>query len=259
MSEASTVKNKIAAATQLLLDARRTRKLLRELPPECRPGNSAEAYAIQDAVVAALGPIGGWKVGAGSDVAEPNCSPLPASLIFSGSHSFSSRLHPLRGIEGEIGVRLNRDLPPKAEPYSIPDVIAAVGSIHPTIEIVESRFVDREKVDSLSTLADAGSNGALVYGEGRTDNLAIDQASQLFDLYFDTKRIVELVGGNSAGNIWRLVAWLANHAASRCGGLRAGQVITTGSCTGVAYAKADTKVKVSSPGLGETELSFSSL
>ncbi|MEO6958934.1 MAG: 2-keto-4-pentenoate hydratase [Burkholderiaceae bacterium] len=259
MSEASTIKNKIASAAQLLLDARSTQKLLPELPPEYRPGSSAEAYAIQDAVAAALGPIGGWKVGAGSATAEPNCSPLPASLIFSGSGSFSSRLYTLRGIEGEIGVRMKRDLPPRAEPYSIPDVISAVGSVHPTIEVVESRFVDRGKVDPLSALADAGSNGALVYGKGRTDNLAIDQASQLFELYFDSKKMVELVGGNSAGNIWRLMAWLANHVAPRHGGLHAGQIITTGSCTGVTYAKADTKVKVSSPGLGEAELSFSVL
>ncbi|HEY9461302.1 MAG TPA: fumarylacetoacetate hydrolase family protein [Paralcaligenes sp.] len=259
MSEASTIKNKIASAAQLLLNARSTQKLLPELPSEYRPGNSAEAYAIQDAVVAQLGPIGGWKVGAGSATAEPNCSPLPGSLIFNGSGSFSSRVYTLRGIEGEIGVRMKRDLPPRAEPYSIPDVISAVGSVHPMIEVVESRFTDRGKVDPLSALADAASNGALVYGEGRTDNLAIDQASQLFELYFDSKKVVELVGGNSAGNIWRLMAWLANHVAARCGGLRAGQIVTTGSCTGVTYAKPGARVKVSSPGLGKAELSFSVL
>jgi hypothetical protein len=43
---------------------------------------------MQDATVAALGPIGGWKVGAKSPEAEPVCAPLPASgMLASGARS----------------------------------------------------------------------------------------------------------------------------------------------------------------------------
>ncbi|HEU5296843.1 MAG TPA: 2-oxopent-4-enoate hydratase, partial [Burkholderiaceae bacterium] len=40
------------------------------------PASRQEAYAIQDATVAGLGPMGGWKVGARARQ-EPTCAPLP--------------------------------------------------------------------------------------------------------------------------------------------------------------------------------------
>src|SRR3546814_16333108 len=99
---------------------------------------------------------------------------------------------------------------------------------------VESRYADRTQVDSLYGLADSLSHGALVYGAGRRDNLAIDQLAQTATLYFNSAKIAEAKGANPAGDVLRLLVWLANHVASRhAGGLRAGQTITTGSCTGM--------------------------
>jgi 2-keto-4-pentenoate hydratase len=244
----------IEGAAALLADARRNARALREFPPGLTPKTVHEAYAIQDAVIRAIGGIGGWKVGAKNPNAEPNCAPLPAPLVFASPKRFGPEELRLRGIEAEIAVRLGYDLPPRKEPYSTNDVAAAVESVHPAIEVVESRFADFRATDPLAVLADSNSNGALVYGEGRRDSIRIDQTRQPVRLSFDAAEVTNVVGGNTAGDIWRLLAWLANHCAARCGGLRKGEILTTGSCTGLLFAATGALVRAELEGLGSVEV-----
>lgn len=246
----------IDAAARHLFEARANNRQLSGLPAECIPQDAAEAYAIQDAVSAAFGPIGGWKVGAKGPDAQPSCAPLPFGLIYPAPCSLPPSASGQLGIEAEIAVRLKQDLPPRDTPYTRDDAIAAIGSIHPTIEIVAYRFADHGRQNPLTLLADALGNSALLYGPGRTERFDIDQTSQPVQLYFGTNKVADAVGGNPAGDIYRLLAWLANHAAQRCGGLRAGQIVTTGSCTGLLYADAGTEVKAVFPGLGEIAFSI---
>jgi 2-keto-4-pentenoate hydratase len=241
------------AATALLLDARQTRRLPGALPPEARPADAAAAYAIQDELVAALGGIGGWKVGAASPTAEPGCSPLPASGIVPSGHVFARHAFGLNGLEAELAFTLGRDLPPRTAPYAEADVLAALRSVHPVIEIVDSRFADMRAVDPLSALADFASHGALVVGPGRAAALHLDQTTQAVRLEAGDALLYEGVGGNAAGDVFRLLAWLANHAAARCGGLRAGQIVTTGSCSGLTFARPPARVRAMLAGLGRCE------
>lgn len=249
------IQSKIEAAVRLLLSARGDMKPLVALPLEYVPDDVAQAYAIQDAVSATLGAVGGWKVGAQGPMAEPTCAPLPAALIYVAPHAFSQLAGRPFAVEAEIALKLKHDLPLREHHYSAPEVIAAIGSVHPAIEIFESRYADFRQIDPLSKLADAQSNGALVYGVGRCDRLAIDQTIQSVELYFNGKKVVNVVGGNPAGDVLRLLVWLANHLATRCGGLRAGQIVTTGSCTGLLFVEPNTQVKALFPGLGKVELS----
>jgi 2-keto-4-pentenoate hydratase len=243
-------------AARLLLDARCPRRPLEALPEACRPHDAGSAYAIQDELVAALGGIGGWKVGASSPAAEPGCSPLPAPGIVPSGHVFPRDTFALNGLEAEIGFTLGRHLPPRAMPYTGDDVLAAIRSVHPVIEIVDSRYVDMRAVDALSALADFASHGALVVGPGRTDGLRVDQTRQAVRLEAGEVLLYDGVGGNAAGDVFRLLAWLANHAAARCGGLRAGQVVTTGSCSGLAFARAPARVRAMLAGIGACEVTL---
>lgn len=249
------MQSKIEAAARLLLSARSNMKQLVALPTEYVPNDVEQAYAIQDFVSAALGTVGGWKVGAQGPLTEPTCAPLPAALIYVAPHTFTQLAGRPFAVEAEIALKLKHDLPPREHPYSAPEVIAAIDAVHPVIEIVESRYVDFRQIDPLSKLADAQSNGALVYGIGCCDRLAIDQTTQSVELYFNGKTVVNVVGGNPAGDVLRLLVWLANHLATRCGGLRAGQIVTTGSCTGLLFVEPNTQVKATFPGLGKVELS----
>jgi 2-keto-4-pentenoate hydratase len=244
----------VEQAAALLLEARRSARQLRELPAVARPVTLRDAYDIQDAVVARMGSIGGWKVGAKSPLAEPTCAPIPGSLVLASPHRFASDSLRLRGIEAEIAFRIARDLPPRSMPYTAADVFVAIESVHPAIEVVESRFEDFRETDSLSVLADLQSHGALVYGLGRADAAGIDATRQDAKLYFDDVQVAHTVGGHPASDLGQLLAWLANHCAARCGGLRAGQLLTTGSCTGMLFARAGTRVVAELGGLGRAEV-----
>ncbi|MGL1834911.1 2-keto-4-pentenoate hydratase [Rhodocyclaceae bacterium SMB388] len=246
----------IDLAAGLLLEARTSGRLLDSLPTGCVPTDVSGAYAIQDAVAEGLGPVGGWKVGAKGPDLEPTCAPMPASLIRAAPCSIAPPLVGRSGIEAEIAVRFKLDLPRRDTPYTRDEVVAAIGSIHPAIEIVTYRFADAAAQPPLAVAADALGNGGFVWGAGRTDPILIDQTQQAVTLTIDGTQMVERVGGNVAGDIFRLLTWLANHVAERAGGLRAGQFVTTGTCTGLIYADAGSEVSAEFPGLGSVSVTI---
>src|SRR3954454_24159588 len=72
--------------------------------------NSAAAYAVQDAIVRALGGLGAWKVGAKGPAMQPACAPLPAAGLFDSGATLRGARWRVRGIELEVALRLGRDL-----------------------------------------------------------------------------------------------------------------------------------------------------
>src|SRR5712691_11194733 len=145
------------------LVAARTGKPIAALPEGLRPQSEADSYAIQEAVLRRLGErVGGWKVGF-SPEGGIFCAPIYASKVHASPASLPASGFHLIGIECEIGFRLNLALAARTQPYS-PDEVLAVASLHPTIEIVDSRYTDFRSLDRLQVLADNFSNGALVYG-----------------------------------------------------------------------------------------------
>ena len=243
-------------AAELLLAARSRRGVVPGFPDELRPRSIADAYAIQDGVVDAIGPIGGWKVGAKDAAAEPTCAPLCAAWIVASPATFERDRFARHGIEAELAFTFARDLPPSESAYGERDVAAAIATVHPVIEVVDSRFADMQAADPLSQLADSLSHGALVVGPGIAVPAAFDVARQPVELRFDDAHEFSGVNSNPAGNPLRLLAWLANHAAGRRGGLRRGDVVTTGSWSGRRVAGRRAHVQARFAGIGEASVDF---
>jgi 2-keto-4-pentenoate hydratase len=242
-------------AATLLIEARQSGKGLAELPADCRPRNAEEAYAIQDAVAHRLGTIQGWKTGAPGLDAEPAYAPI--FTVLAGPGRFPAKTQRVFGIEAEVAFRLARDLPSRAKPYSRDEVISEIASMHPAVELVDSRFADWQKVDALSKVADNQSNGALIYGPevANWQNLDLDLARPPITVTIDGSEAARTTG-NSGGDPLRLLTALANHCAGRTGGLRKGDMITTGSITGVAFASAGATVIADFGPLGAVRLEF---
>lgn len=217
-------------AARLLLSARRDpTQRLHSLPEAMRPKTAAQAYLVQRAIMAELGAIGGWKVGSPRPDGDVfTCAPLPISGITDSPATSNAAL---RGVEAEIALRLVRDLPAREEPYSEAEVMAAVGSLHPAIEVLDTRYVDPDAQDPLSALADSLSHGGLVVGLAVPGWEGVDLAAEQVRLLVNGAE-VKRGTGNPGGAIPRLLAWLANEGARWAGGLQAGQVVTTGSWTG---------------------------
>jgi len=246
----------VSTAAELLMAARRDGRRLTELPDDARPRTIHDAYAIQDAVAAMLGPIRGWKVGAKSPSAEPTCAPLPANLILRSPQRFACGRFAVNGVEAELAFTLSRDLLPRPQPYCAADVRGAVATVHTAIEVVDSRFLDIGAVDALSLLADFQSNGALVVDDGVALPQAFESSTQRVALHIDGVDVLEGRGSNPAGDVLSLLAWLANHAAARSGGLRRGDIVTTGSWTGMRFVAAHTRVRATFAGIGGVDVEF---
>ena len=246
----------MSTAAEFLLAARHSGRRPAALPENMRPRTVGDAYAIQDAVAAKLGVIGGWKVGAKNASAEPTCAPLPATLILRSPQRFAAGRFAHNGVEAELAFTLSHDLPPRPKPYRVADLEAAVATVHAAIEIVDSRFVDLNGVDALSLLADFQSNGALVVGNGVALPQAFQSSTQQVTLEIDGKRVVESRGSNPAGDVLCLLAWLANHATARSGGLRRGDIVTTGSWTGMRFVASGTRVEAAFELIGGVDVGF---
>jgi 2-keto-4-pentenoate hydratase len=218
--------------------------------------DAAEAYDVQALVARGRGRVGARKTGAASTDAEPIRAPIFADLVhLSPARLEAARFHRL-GIEAEIAYRLGRDLPKRSAPYTEAEVRHAIHSILPAIEIVDSRFQACEELEPLWKLADNQINGGLVVGPGAEDWKRLDPMTQPVVLKFDGEAVVSGHGGNPAGDPLRLVVWMANNVGEDCGGLRAGQVITTGSLTGLRFVDPGARVVAEFSGLGTVEVAF---
>lgn len=216
-------------------DARRTRQPIDALPVELAPVSLEEAYYVQDRLIEEYGEIGGYKVGAGAADAEPMFCPMPARWMAASAATFAAMR--MRGVEAEIAFLLGRDLPARATPYTDDEVYAAVASCHPAIEVLESALTDPLKPElRLQQIADLQMHGGFCHGPAVENWRSIDWSKERVMLAVEGSIRVERTGSNTAGDLRRLLPYLANAGAARTGGLYAGQWITTGSWTGVTVA-----------------------
>jgi 2-keto-4-pentenoate hydratase len=245
----------LMSAAGMLLDARRTNTPIDDLPVALRPANLEEAYFIQGRIALAYGEIGGWKVGAPTADASPMFAPMPRAWIASNDAQLDGK-HRFRGLEAEIAFLMGKDLPPREKAYSRDEVVAAIASCHPAIEVIESGLTDPLKAEKLSMIADLQMHGAFVYGAAVANWQRIDFSKEHVVLAVDGVVRVERTGSNTSGDLMRLLPWLANEGAARTGGLKAGQWVTTGSWTGLSLGTAGSHVDVTFSTAGEVHLRF---
>ena len=244
----------IDQAASLLVQARRTMAGIAGMPEACRPGNVAEAHAIQDAVTAGLGK----QVAAFKANAPPNADPT-RGVIYAGTvHPSPARIPaaevPQCGVEGEVAFIFRRDLPSRAAPYARDEVAAAVDACV-AIEVVTSRFADPDKASNLEKLADCISNGAFVHAAPPAEWRSLALGKLKVTLTVNGSAVLEQVGGHPTGDPLGVAVVLVNMMREQ-GGVRAGQFVTCGSCTGLRYLTPGDACGVHFEGLGSAEVTF---
>ena len=242
----------VAQAAAALRAARRSPAgRLAALPEALRPADAATAYRIQAKAMEGVA-IGGWKVGAAGPGKPCICGPMPAAGIVASAATLPAGL--MRGVEAEVAFRIGHDLPPRATPYSRDEIIAALATAHPVIEILESAYLDPDVVEPLSNLADSILHGGFIYGPGLAEWHGLDFPNITVTQTINDEEMQRT--GNPAGDMIRLVEWLANEGSVWAGGLKAGQFVTCGSWTGKTPAPAGATIRVRFPGLGEAHAVF---
>lgn len=257
----------ITRAAELLVEARRSGKPLSELPPECKPRTVPETNAIAAEITRLLGwPIGGWKITFLHKPRNPPfIVPLFESLVFASPARIPLSLTPSLYIEPEITFRLLQDIPPRKEHYQPGEVADAVIAC-PSLEIVHTRFdTSRRTVHemlaardtALEANADHLQNGAFIIGEGRSDWRQFDFARLPVVMRCGDRVVVENIGGHAYTDPFLAVVVLANEMRHR-EGMKAGQIVATGSFTGHHKVEPDQPIVGEFEGFGHAEATFAS-
>jgi 2-keto-4-pentenoate hydratase len=253
LEDAEMMMERIEEAARLLCAARGGSPI-HELPQSCRPQSDAEAYEVQDAVTRQLGQvIGGWKVGAASPTTAAFCAPIYASMIRPSPASYEAAELRLIGIEAEIAFRLGRDLPARSKPYERSEATAGA-TLHPVIEVVDSRFADFRALDRASILADNVSNGGLVFGAAVPNWESLDLGRTAIRVTEDGEPFADSSAGAARDPVAALIEFV--NLMSARGGAKAGTIVTTGSWTGMVFTRRGARIAADFDPLGRVEIAF---
>jgi len=244
----------VEALASLLHSLRQSNTRMPRPPHEMSPQTADEAFRVQDALTGLLGlPVDGWKVGLAPD--RFTCAPIYRPHIYESGASVDAALVPDLRAEAEVAFVLGQDLPPREGTFSMEEVMDAIATAHPAMEIGSSRFVEFMELTMEEKIADNMGNGIILYGPAFSDWRAIDRANLAMEMRVNGQPAVRKRGGNSAGDPLNAMVALANHARGR-GGLRAGQVVITGSVMGFHEVEAGDEVDVTFENLGEVSVKF---
>jgi 2-keto-4-pentenoate hydratase len=231
-------KNQIAAAARTLHDHWRAGTKLANLEALLRPSDRAEGYAIQAEIENhSTGNLFGWKIAATSEAGQKHINVdgpmagriLPDTVIPDGGTA-SMAGNEMRVGEPEFAFRMAMDLPPRSSPYTVQQVLDAVGTLHPAIEIPDSRFADFVSAGAAQIIADNACAHLFVLGAPTTANWrALDLVEEKPVITLGGKQYTGH-GKNVLGDPRIALTWLANELRELGITLKTGQIVTTGTC-----------------------------
>jgi len=158
------------------------------------------------------------------------------------------------GVEIEIAFRIGRDLVARADPYADEEVFAAIDAAVVAIELCATRLADWQHAGALWRLADFQSHGALVLGSTLARWRGLDFGAQVAQLRVNGSLRAETRGSHPLRDPSQLLPWMARHVCSRGGDLRHGDIVTTGSWTGLQPVAAGDRIEARFPGIGAAAL-----
>ena len=151
---------------------------------------------------------------------------------------------------GEIAFVLGRDLPPRGEPYSEAEVRASIAETRLVLEILGSRYADAGAVGFAETLADQVNNEGLFVGPVVEDGLSRPLSGFPIAVDGPSGSLLRRDGRHPDGHPLRPLVWLANELAAHASGLKAGEIVTTGSYAGALEVPLRTPLRIAFGDLG---------
>jgi len=251
------------ALARQLADLRRARRQQSGLAAELIPADSDAGYRVAGLVADELGwEVRGWKIAAFKSEMQRQLrttAPIWGRTYF--VHESPARFEHARLCspipEVEFQVMLGADLPARRSAYVLGDIDAAVASMHPGIELAECRFVHDDAFPPLSAiLADGAGSGTFIYGPAIENWRQRDIAGQEARLIADGVVRRRGTAGAALGNPLEPILWLANEL-SRLGlGMKAGQIVSTGTLTGMLATRPEKNWTADFGPLGQVEIGF---
>jgi 2-keto-4-pentenoate hydratase len=232
---------------RLLAALRRDGREQSGLDPKLVPPDADTAYSVARMVEEELGwQVAGWKIAAFKG--EMQAALRTDAPIYGRVFAHNVRPSPvdqeLAGLcspipEVEYQACLGADLPPRAAPYTVEEVTEAVASLHPGIELAECRFIHDDAFPPLpAILADGAGASTICYGDAIENWRERDITGQQVVLLCNGKPRRTGTAGAALGHPMAPLAWLTNELSRTGIGLKAGQMVSTGTLTGMLRPRA---------------------
>src|SRR5499427_11131274 len=165
-------RGQVAAASRTLHEHWRAGTKLAALEQGQRPSSRAEGYAIQAAVERTSNArLFGWKIAATSEagqkhinVAGPMAGRILAETVIPDGGTAAMAGNEMRVAEPEFAFRMGKDLPPRPADFELAEILDAVDTLHPAIEIPDSRFADFANAGEAHLIADNACAHLFVLG-----------------------------------------------------------------------------------------------
>jgi len=250
-------------AAETLFAEHKAGVLFISLGPQDGPAAISDAYDIQDRFVSLLRPqhgdTVGYKVGLTSVPMQTFCGinhPIAGAVLARRVHHSGTtvRLEDFGrlGLEFEIAVRIKSDIAVGEKPHTASTIQPHIDGVCAAIELVDDRSADYAKLDVRSLVADNSWNAGIVlsdFAQAWPDLKAV-----LGKATKDGSPIGEGHGRDILGHPFNSVAWLANQLASRGLGLKAGQVVMTGSVMKTVFPTESASYRFVIEGIGPVEV-----
>ncbi|WP_044562937.1 2-keto-4-pentenoate hydratase [Azospirillum sp. B4] len=245
-----------------LLAARRAGRPIDPATAAYMPANLVEAYDVQAATTALRGAeVAAYKIGLTSTAAQEGLGatePIAGRLTRQDIRFSPARIEVsthLRIVEAEVIFRIEEDLRPEAAPFSKADIMRGIGCAFAGIEVCDTRFMGDD--DTLPRIvADNGNADLLVVGEPLRD--WSEDALRGLSVTLMRKAQPDVRGSTAKvlGHPLEAATWLANWLAARGEGIRSGQLVASGSCTGMTVLGPDEEVTATFGSLGSVSMRF---
>ena len=247
-----------------ILNGRSNNWTIDKMDPTHAPRTVEDGYAVQSIVIGRFQrSIAGFKIGCTSKLAqdmigtsEPFYGPVFEDVLFEKPPWLTHDRFIRPGVEGEIAFILKRDLPLRAAPYTRAEVESAIARVVAAIGIFDTCFKDFADAGAPCLIADLAANGGLVAGEGVDYEPGMDLKSVELVMTVDSVEAGRGVGADALGDPVDALVWLANAASRRGVDLKADEIVSTGTCTGIVRVEPGQLVELSVSGIGSASLLF---
>jgi 2-keto-4-pentenoate hydratase len=225
---------------QQLWDARRRGRTINRSGYRL-PASKEEAYAVQREIVALSGlQRCGYKIGSTSKEAqvilgtnEPGAGILLRSFLYESPAQVCIVSDHCPAVEAEFSFLIRKDMLPRATPYTQEEISLAIECVAGSIEVVGSRFAGGlGRQGRFLTTADGSANIALVVGRWHPWQ-GQDLRQHAVTMTIDGVPRGTGTGERVLGNPLHALSWLARLLSDTGPGLKAGEIVATGTCTGL--------------------------
>jgi 2-keto-4-pentenoate hydratase len=257
-------KDQIAAASKTLHHHWRAGTKFGGLDIAQRPTSRADGYLIQAAIEKYSSErLFGWKIAATSEAGQkhinvdgPMAGRILAETVIPDGGTADMAGNEMRVAEPEFAFRMRKDLPTGSTPYTTQQVLDAVDTLHPAIEIPDSRFADFVSAGAAQIIADNACAHLFVLGPPATsDWRALDLVEEKPAIMIRGQRFLGH-GKNVLGDPRVALTWLANELRQLGITLKAGRVVTTGTCHPPLPIQAGDRVECDFGSLGKVSVGF---